>query len=305
MHFNYDSSAVLVLASSDTDESGASYMGTSTLYWMRSDGKLQSKICGAEDGLVQDLAWSPTANEFLIIVGMMPAATKLYNGMTGKLHKDGNLGTSRRNCIRWNRFGRFFVVGGFGALPGDLDFFDVTTRETLSTFRASLTVKCSWAPSGRHFLTCTTAPRMNEDNQICIWHYNTGERLLHVPYVPENGSGGGRKAADAGAMLWEACWRPDTSGKYTDRAASPVPKGKKRVKNLPGEHDNKPAGGGGAWRPQGTGNFNSVAAMMRGELDAPGEGANNAEVRGWGAPDSLKPSGKPLTWQEEEAKKKE
>merc|ERR1712039_117392 len=107
------------------------------------------------------------------------------------------------------------------------------------------------APDGRHFLTCTTAPRMNEDNQISVWGYNAGNRLLKVDFKPAvDISGGGRKAADAGAMLWAASWRPDGKSTYKDRAASPPPKGVKRVKGLPAEHQTA-TGGGAAWSAKG------------------------------------------------------
>jgi translation initiation factor 2A len=246
-------------------------------------------------------------NEFMMIIGMMPATTKLFDGKTGKMFKEGQLGTSRRNAIRWNPFGRFVCVGGFGALPGDLDFFDNSAKETLCSFRAALTVNCCWGPSGRHFLTCTTTPRMNEDNQISIWHYNTGDLIVKLDYRPQGalrtggGAEGGRAAADAGAMLYAASWRPDGKGAYKDRAASPVPAGKKRVKGLKVD-DLKTKEGGGAYRPKGGGGFSGVAAMMRGELEVP----SNAPAVGGGW--ELKgdaPPAKPLTWQEQEQQAKE
>lgn len=102
--WNSEGTALLAQANSDVDESGESYFGTTHLYWMKSDGKAQVKLTGPQDGLVQDVAWAPTKNEFLIIVGMMPATSKLYDGKTGKIVKDCTLGTSRRNTIRWNPF---------------------------------------------------------------------------------------------------------------------------------------------------------------------------------------------------------
>jgi translation initiation factor 2A len=292
--WNSEGTALLAQANSDVDETGESYFGTSSLFWIKADGKAQAKVSGPEDGLVQDVAWAPGKNEFLIIIGNMPATTKLYDGSTGKMIKDGNIGTTRRNTIRWNPFGRFFVVGGFGALPGDLDFFDRPSGETLSSFRANLTVQCCWAPSGRHFLTCTTAPRMNEDNQLSVWNYNSGDRLLKVDFKPQlDVAGGGRKAADAGAMLWAASWRPD--GKFKDRAASPPPKGVKRVKGLPVEASS----GGGAWRVKGVGGGNSItAAMMRGEIDAPPKDGAAAGDRGWSATPQL-------SWLEEQQQMKD
>jgi len=296
MRWNVDGTALLALASSDVDETGASYFGTTTLFWMRVDQKATERVSGPEDGLVQDFAWSPKANEFLIIVGMMPATTKLYSGKTGKLVTDGVLGTSRRNTLRWNPFGRFLVVGGFGALPGDLDFYERVSGETICSFRAALTVDCGWAPDGRHFLCCTTTPRMNEDNKIVIFSY-TGEQVLKLDFRPSTQEGGGRKAADAGAMLYAASWRPDGRSLYKDRPASPPRGGARRRKGLPSEG----AGGGAtstasapAYRPKAAGaaGNGSVAAMMRGEVEAP-------KTEGWGS------SSAPMTWEEEARIKKE
>jgi len=312
LKWNSEGTALLAQANSDVDETGESYFGTSTLYWMKSDGKAQCKVCGPEDGLVQDVAWAPGKNEFLMIIGMMPATTKLYDGTTGKMVKDGNLGTSRRNTIRWNPFGRFFVVGGFGALPGDLDFFDRPSGETLCSFRASLTVQCCWAPAGRHFLTCTTAPRMNEDNQISVWDHLSGDRIFKVDFKPAlDVAGGGRKAADAGAMLWASTWRPDGKKVYEDIAAGPPAKGVKRVKGLPADSTGAGAGGGGAWRLKGSTNGGGIAAaMMRGELEAPpaagGWGNDGAPPPTGGDPKSWEPGyQKPKTWQELEQEQKE
>lgn len=305
LQWNADGTGLLAQADSDVDESGESYFGTSSLYWIKADGKAQCRIAGPEDGLVQDAAWNPVHNEFLIIIGMMPATTKLYDGKTGKLVKDGTLGTSRRNTIRWDPFGRFFAVGGFGALPGDMDFFDRPSGETLCSFRAALTVKCCWGPSGRHFLTCTTTPRMNQDNQISVWHYQAGEKQLQLDFKPaDDAEGGGRKAADAGAMLWAASWRPGGKGQYKDRPASPPPKGVKRVKGLPPDAKSS----AGAFRAKGTGGgFNAVAAMMSGELAVP-DGAGNGD-RGWAAdPATGAPAAAPppkLTWAEQAQQQKE
>lgn len=142
---------------------------------------------------------------------------------------------------------------------------------------------------------------MNEDNQISVFNYQEGAKVLQVDFKPTDANGGGRKAADAGAMLWEASWRPDAKGdlaKHQDRAASPPPKSVKRVKGLPAEHS--AAAGGGAYRPKGGGGFSGVAAMMRGELPTPDAAPTPAPgAVGWAA------SPPQLTWQEqaEEAKK--
>lgn len=276
MLWNAEGSALLVLASSDVDPTGASYFGTTYLYWLRADGKARtSEVYGAKHGLVNDVQWSPTKNEFMVIVGMLPATTRLHDGKTGK--EVSTYGESRRNTLSWNPFGRFVAVGGFGTLPGDIDFFDRSCEETVASLRAELPVHYSWAPDGRHFLVACVAPRMNEGNQITIYTYS-GEKLLKLDYKPENIEGrhedtGAGARTKTQALLYAAGWKPIPAGKYEDKPASPRPAGSKpRKKGLPAGEAVK-AGSGSAWKPRGAGGGDAggslVAAMMRGELDAP------------------------------------
>lgn len=277
MLWNFDGSALLVLAASDVDETGCSYFGTTYLYWIKTDGKGQSQVFGAKDGQVQDIAWSPTANEFAAIVGFQPATVTLYSGKTGKL--TSTWGTARRNTLKWNPFGRFVAVGGFGTLAGDLDFFDRSKEETISSLRAALTVDCAFGPDGRYFSTCTVAPRMNEGNQISMFKYN-GDLLFKIDFVPEviearhEDTGAGARTKTQ-ALLYATSWRPSPGAKYEDRAASPPPAGTRRKKGLPEAAAAAAAAGAPAYRPRGAGNDagSSVAAMMRGEVPIPASGA--------------------------------
>ncbi|CAK0875066.1 unnamed protein product [Prorocentrum cordatum] len=286
LKWNAEGNALLILASSDVDETGNSYFGTTHLWFAKVDGKSKPlKICGAEEGLVQDLSWNPAKNEFATIVGSFPATVALYDGKTGKL--TSTLGTTKRNTLRWNSFGRFLAVGGFGTLPGDLDFFDRSCEETVSSLRAALTVNCEFAPDGRQFLTSTVAPRMNEGNQITIFRY-TGETLIRIDYVPEKVEGrhedtGAGARTKTQALLFAASWRPcpDT---YKDTPATPRPAGApKRKKGLP-EGQTAEVKTTAAWAVKGPGASSGgslVAAMMRGEVNLP---SNDAPSGGRGGP---------------------
>eukprot|EP00931_Biecheleriopsis_adriatica_P001610 TRINITY_DN1019_c0_g1_i3.p1 TRINITY_DN1019_c0_g1~~TRINITY_DN1019_c0_g1_i3.p1 ORF type:complete len:646 (+),score=163.15 TRINITY_DN1019_c0_g1_i3:93-2030(+) len=273
MHWNFDGSALLGLASSDVDETGNSYFGSTFLYWLKPETKKKEEVCSAKDGLVQDLCWSPTANEFIAIVGMLPAAVNIYNGMTGRLEK--KLGDSKRNTLKWNPFGRFAAVAGFGTLPGDLEFYDRVKDETLSSLRAALTVDCSWFADGRHFLAATVAPRMNEGNQVTLYTYS-GDQLAHLAFKPDVVEGrhedtGAGARTKTQAILFAARWRP-FKNKYEDRPASPPRDGTKRTKGLSTQGPATTggySGATGAYRPRGSDGGGSVAAMMRGELSIP------------------------------------
>eukprot|EP00927_Polykrikos_kofoidii_P055647 TRINITY_DN49860_c0_g1_i1.p1 TRINITY_DN49860_c0_g1~~TRINITY_DN49860_c0_g1_i1.p1 ORF type:complete len:654 (+),score=159.54 TRINITY_DN49860_c0_g1_i1:149-2110(+) len=282
--FNPLGSELLALATSDVDETGNSYFGNSYLYWVSCEGGLKPKhhmVCGQKEGVVQDLAWSPTKNEFALVYGMMPATVALFDGKTGQLIS--TLGASRRNTLKWNPFGRFLAVGGFGTLPGDIDFFDRSCEETVSSMRAALTVLSSWAPDGQHFLCSTVAPRMNEGNQLSVYRYS-GELVFKIEFKPavvqarhEDTGGGARTKTQA--LLFSASWRPccDPS-KYEDKPATPRT-GPKRKKGLPDSTEAvatttttaayrpKAAAGYGGAGAAGGGNL--VAAMMRGEINLP------------------------------------
>lgn len=287
MLWNLDGTALLVLAASDVDETGSSYFGTTYLYWISPDQKKKELVCGAKEGQVQDLCWSPTANEFAIIVGMLPATVALYDGKTGKLSQ--TWGVSRRNTLKWNDSGRFCAVGGFGTLPGDLDFFDRSTEETVCSLRAALTVNCAWAPDNKHFLACTVAPRMNEGNQLTIYRYNGGVQL-HIDYKPfhvegrheDTGAGARTKTQ---AILFAASWRPMAG--MGDEPVTPRT-GPKKKKGLPATDQAPAVKTSVAYRPKGQGGDagGSVAAMMRGEIPAT---APSEDKGRWDQPNQPKP----------------
>eukprot|EP00435_Cladocopium_sp_Y103_P073360 s105_g43.t1 len=294
MLWNFDGSALLANAMSDVDETGNSYFGSTYLYWLKPEDRKKLEVCGVDKGLVQDLAWSPCSNEFMVIVGMLPAEVNLYNGTTGKLEK--SLGKSKRNTLKWNPFGRFAAVAGFGTLPGDLDFYDRSKDETVASLRAALTVDCSWFADGRHFMAATVAPRMNEGNQITVYKY-TGDPVLKMEFKPDfiegrhEDTGAGARTKTQ-ALLFAARWRPDGE-KHQERAASPPRAGEKRVKGLPVAA--APGTGytpqANAYRPRNaeSGAVNTVAAMMRGEVAIP-EGAPRERTEPW----EVKPVAAPL-----------
>lgn len=294
MLFGPESSEMLALASCDVDESNSSYFGSTYLYWFSMENAKNkptfTQVTTAKDGIVQDVCWSPTKNEFMIVVGQLPASVILYDGKTGK--QISNLGSSRRNTLKWNPFGRFVAVGGFGTLPGDIDFFDRSCEETMASLRASLTVLSEWAPDGEHFLCSTVAPRMNEGNQLSVYKYN-GDfpfQILFKPKVVEarhEDTGAGARTKTQAYLFWSS-WRP-MPGKFEDTPA-PAP-GTKRKKGLPEQDTPATTAPDKAFRPGGGGSL--IAAMMRGEVACPDSGGGGGEKR-WGDDGNKEPQAKPL-----------
>jgi len=202
MCWNNTGSAVLVLTSMEVDDTGRNYYGNTNLYFMRDDGSEDSIVASAGDGPVHDVQWSPVQDEFLLLHGDLPCVISLHEGKKGS--KRMEFGRGHRNTIRWNTFGRFFMVGGFGQLLGDTDFWDKPGKQPLGSTRMECCVVSAFGPDGRTFLTATTAPRMRVDNKIQLFDYG-GNVMCTLPFEE----------------LYLASWRPRPRGAFQDRPPSP------------------------------------------------------------------------------------
>lgn len=145
-----------------------------------------------EEGPVNDVAWSPTSNDFLLCKGVIPPELTLNSGIDGS--PKVSFGKSRRNTIRWNPSGRWFAYGGFGNLAGDLDIWDLDKQRLIGQTNASCCITLEWSVCGRFLLASTTSPRLRVDNAIRIFRYN-GDLLKRVNF-------------DA---LYSAYWSPKTT----------------------------------------------------------------------------------------------
>eukprot|EP00439_Symbiodinium_sp_Y106_P050896 s5632_g6.t1 len=202
MKWNNVGTAVLVKSAMEVDDTGKSYYGGANLYFLRADGEETALVASADGGPIHDAQWSPTQDEFILLHGELPCPAGLYEGRKGNKRVD--FGSGHRNTIRWNPFGRFFVLGGYGQLLGDTDFWDKPGKQLMASRRMECCVVCGWAPDGRHFLTATTAPRMRVDNKIELFDY-LGSRLGKLEFDE----------------LLLAGWRPRPRGAFQDRAPSP------------------------------------------------------------------------------------
>lgn len=249
--WNHTGSALLVLTSMDVDDTGQNYYGNTNLYFMRPDGQEDCIVASAADGPVHDVAWSPTQDEFLLLHGDLPCNMSLHDGR--KAQKRMDFGKGRRNTVKWNQFGRFVLLGGFGNLRGDMDFWNKTGKALMASTQMECHVFGGWAPDGRHYLGATCHPRMRVDNCIVVFDY-MGNQLGSLPFDE----------------LLNASWRPRPRGAFADRPPSPgrtAPKAmpaaakaaeaKKKAYVPPGAR-----GGPTAARPDSGG----LAAMLRQEL---------------------------------------
>ncbi|OLP86978.1 Eukaryotic translation initiation factor 2A [Symbiodinium microadriaticum] len=249
MKWNNVGTAVLVKSAMEVDDTGKSYYGGANLYFLRADGEESALVASADGGPIHDAQWSPTQDEFILLHGELPCPAGLYEGRKGNKRVD--FGSGHRNTIRWNPFGRFFVLGGYGQLLGDTDFWDKPGKQLMASRRMECCVVCGWAPDGRHFLTATTAPRMRVDNKIELFDY------LGAPL--------GKLEFDE---LLLAGWRPRPRGAFQDRAPSPgrsAPASQAKAAAKPKAAQ--------AYRPPGARAGGGLADLLRKELGSTSAGA--------------------------------
>ncbi|GLC40839.1 hypothetical protein PLESTM_001117500 [Pleodorina starrii] len=204
--WNATGSACLVLSYADYDATNQSYYGEQKLHYLPADPARADEAVTVplpKEGPVHDVQWSPAGDYFITVAGFMPAKVTLFNAACKPVY---DLGSGPYNMARWNPFGRFFVIAGFGNLPGDIVFYDKKTSGTCKQMGAvrSPAVAAEWSPDGRLLLTATTSPRLRVDNNIKVFTY-FGEQRLHVPF----------------ATLLDAQWRPSPPGAFQDRPQSP------------------------------------------------------------------------------------
>ncbi|KAJ7947457.1 Eukaryotic translation initiation factor 2A [Quillaja saponaria] len=198
LNWNQGSTGLLVVVQSDVDKTNQSYYGESKLNYLTTDGTHEGLVPLGKEGPVHDVRWSYSGSEFAVVYGFMPAKATLFDKKCNPLLE---LGTGPYNTIRWNPKGKFLCLAGFGNLPGDMVFWDYIDRKQLGTTKAEWSVTSEWSPDGCYFMTATTAPRLQVDNGIKIFHYN--------------GSLYFKKMFD---KLFQADWKPESPDRFGDIA---------------------------------------------------------------------------------------
>ncbi|XP_058450447.1 eukaryotic translation initiation factor 2A [Malaya genurostris] len=179
MIWNQKGNGLLLLTSTDVDQTGVSYYGKQALHFMTTKGDSFAVQLNTE-GSIHAVAWSPRSTEFCVVYGFMPSKATLFNLKCDAIF---DFGTGHRNSIYYNEFGNMLVFGGFGNLPGYIEVWDLNLKKIITEHKAPDTTLLEWSPIGDTFLTATTAPRLRMSNGFKVWHY-TGA-LLHETHWPE------------------------------------------------------------------------------------------------------------------------
>ncbi|EOX95116.1 Eukaryotic translation initiation factor eIF2A family protein isoform 1 [Theobroma cacao] len=239
LNWNHGSTGLLVVVQSDVDKTNQSYYGESKLTYLTTDGTHEGLVPLRKEGPIHDVQWSYSGKEFAVVYGcilfciikdnnadcsnfgmlfdladvaqtcelvghlyahkmVMPASATVFDKKCKPLLE---LGSGPYNTIRWNPKGKFLCVAGFGNLPGDMAFWDFVDKKQLGTTRAECSVTSEWSYDGRYFMTATTAPRLQVDNCIKIFHHN--------------GSLCFKKMFD---KLFQADWKPESPDKFGEIA---------------------------------------------------------------------------------------
>ncbi|PIN03381.1 putative translation initiation factor related to eIF-3a [Handroanthus impetiginosus] len=198
LNWSHGSTGLLVVVQSDVDKTNQSYYGETKLNYLTTDGTYEGLVPLRKDGPVHDVQWSYSGKEFAVVYGFMPAMATIFDKKCNPLLE---LGTGPYNTIRWNPRGKFICLAGFGNLPGDMAFWDYLEKKKLGATKAELSVTSEWSPDGLYFMTATTAPRLQVDNGIKIFHHN--------------GSLCFKKMFD---KLFQADWKPESPDKFSDIA---------------------------------------------------------------------------------------
>lgn len=125
------------------------------------------------DKQISDVEWAPHGYDFIVISGSQPSTMTLYD-REGKAKFE--FGKQYRNTVRYSPLGHIVLMGGFGNLAGEMEFWDKDKMKQVSTCKAYCSVKNEWAPDGIHFSSAVLFPRVRVDNEITVFNY-LGEKV--------------------------------------------------------------------------------------------------------------------------------
>ncbi|KAK7602934.1 hypothetical protein V9T40_006908 [Parthenolecanium corni] len=109
MYWNNKGVNALLLTSTETDKTGASYYGKMSLHFLSTKGDTAIVLLNKE-GPIYNVSWSPRGDEFCVVYGYMPAKAALFNE---KCEVVFDFGSGPRNSIYFNPHGNYILLTQF------------------------------------------------------------------------------------------------------------------------------------------------------------------------------------------------
>jgi len=171
--------AILYWLESQEDPSGKYYYGIHCIYYMQLiGGKKRCKVF-MEGGTIHDARWSPDGNSFIMLSGSQPAKVVVFNHECNQMYE---MEAGYKNYARFSDGGRFLMLGGFGNLAGDVEFWDFKRKAMIGNCKAFCTVTTEWACDSQLIMAAILNPRMRVDNSITFFDF-TGKKLVVDSYT--------------------------------------------------------------------------------------------------------------------------
>ena len=164
INFNKDRTAALVTFTNFFDKSGKSYYGLNYLCLI-DFRKMSVKMIETVTGPIHHCTWAPSAEEFLVISGSLPAHSIVYN-------KYGEakmvLGTLYRNFGEWCPDSSKIALAGFGNIDTKIDVRDCSSLALLGSAKTNHATHFKWCADGRQYLVAITHDKLKVDNGFKI-----------------------------------------------------------------------------------------------------------------------------------------
>lgn len=130
--WNKRGTSLILLTSTDVDQSGASYYGKQALHFLSVKGD-SCTITLSKEGPIHAVSWSPKSTEFCVIYGFMPSKTTFFNLNCDPIFE---VGEAPRNSIYYNDFGNLVLLAGFGNLRGNVEVWNTSEKKLVASLQA-------------------------------------------------------------------------------------------------------------------------------------------------------------------------
>lgn len=147
--------------------------------------------------MIHDIVWVPNGERFIVVSGAQPAVATLYDKNSNPLFE---FGKRYRNTVKICPFSQIALIGGFGNLAGEVDFWSLDNHKELGKTKAYCSVGVHWAPNGKHLLSSVLYERVKVDNEVRIYN-PTGQLVCSQSFKQSE--------------LYEAHWQPYPDGVLT------------------------------------------------------------------------------------------